>query len=80
MTDNPFLAGIERQGAIRISHKFILESLEENFGTVPEEVQQRVRRITDEARFRVLIRKAVLSESLEAFLDQMDLTTTSAGS
>ena len=79
MTDNPFLAGIEREGALRGVHEVILEMLEENFGTVPEEVQQRVRRITDRERLRTLRRNVASSANLQAFLEQFDLATSSTG-
>ena len=79
VSDNPFLAGIAREAVRGNAHEIILESLEENFGPVPEEVQQRVRRITDEVRLRVLIRKAIRSESLQKFLEQMDLASSSTG-
>jgi hypothetical protein len=79
VTDNPFLAGIEHQGELKASHKFIIEALEENFGAVPEEVQRLVRRITDEARLRILGRKAVRSASLEAFLSEIDEVASSPG-
>ena len=72
VTDNPFLAKIAREAVQGSTQQFIIEALEENFGNVPEEVQRLVRRITDEARLRVLGRKAVRSDSLEAFLGEID--------
>ena len=71
MTDNPFLAGIAREAVRGKDQQFIIEALEDKFGGVPEEVQQRVRRIIDEDRLRALRRSAVLSESLQAFLDKI---------
>ena len=54
MSANPFLARIERQGVLRGVHKVILGVLEDRFGTVPEELREQVRRITDEERLRAL--------------------------
>lgn len=56
-----------------------IDVLKENFGDVPEEVQRMVRRITDEARVRVLGRKAVRSASLKAFLGEQDKVETPPG-
>jgi hypothetical protein len=79
VNENPFLAGIERQGELKAAHKFILGALEDRFGAVPEELQQRVRRITEEERLWTLHRNAVLSASLEAFLGEIDEVATSPG-
>ena len=79
MSDNWFLAKIERQGEIQNAHEFILSALEENFRIVPEEIRARVRSITDVERLRTLGRTAVRSDNLQAFLDQMDLTPASPG-
>ena len=79
MSANPFLARIERQGVLRGVHKVILGVLEDRFGTVPEELREQVRRITDEERLRVLRRNAALCGSLQAFQEQMDLAPVSTG-
>jgi hypothetical protein len=79
VSENPFLAGIERQGELRGKHEFILEMLEDKFGAVPEELQQRVRRVNEADRLRTLRRNAVQSDSLQAFVEKMDPATSSAG-
>jgi hypothetical protein len=80
VNENPFLARIERQGELKAAHKFILGALEDRFGAVPEELQLRVRRITEEERLNTLHRDAVLSDNLQAFTEKMDLATTASGS
>ena len=79
MNDNPFLAGIERQGELRGMHKVIFEMLEDRFGTVPDELQQRVRRVDEVDRLRTLRRNATLSDSLQAFVEKMDPAIASTG-
>ena len=72
MTDNPFLAGIERQGALRNSRESILEVLEEKFGNVPEEIRAGLNTITDLDRLKRALRKAARCESLQAFSEKND--------
>jgi hypothetical protein len=72
VNENPFLARIERQGELKNAHEFVLGFLEDRFGAVPEELQQRVRRITELDRLRVLRRNAARCDSLQAFADTMD--------
>ena len=79
VTDNPFLAGIERQGELKAAHVFVLGAFEDRFGTVPEELKQRVRRVTEEERLRTLRRNAVLSDSLQAFAETMDPASAKTG-
>jgi hypothetical protein len=76
VNDNPFLAGIERQGELRGKHEFILEMLEDKFGAVPEELQQRVRRVNEVDRLRTLRRNATLSDSLQSFVEKLGPATT----
>ena len=57
---------------LKNAHRFVLGLLEDRFGAEPEELQQRVRRITELDRLRVLRRSAARSESLKAFADTMD--------
>ena len=80
MTRNPFLAIPDRRKAIEFAHAVILIVLEDRYGPVSEELDQRVRSITDLDHLGILYLDAALNNSLPAFLEIMDLATTSSGS
>ena len=76
---NPFLAIPDRRKAIGFAHAVILIVLEAKYGPVSEELDQRVRRITDLDDLGLLYLNIALIDSLPAFLDLLDLATTSSG-
>ena len=49
----------------------VLEVLETRFGVVPQSVTEALGRITQEALLSMLLKRAVLVESLEAFRDDV---------
>jgi hypothetical protein len=77
VSENPFLARIERQGELKGVRETVLGLLEDRFGSVPEELQDRVRRITEMDCLRVLRRNAGRSASLQTFADTMDSVAAS---
>ena len=69
VTDNPFLAGIERQCELRTTQRHIFKALEQKFGDVPEGIKARVTSITDTDRLDTMFDKALRCESLQAFAE-----------
>jgi hypothetical protein len=72
VNENPFLARIERQGALKAAHSSIIDVLDARFGEVFEDVQVRVRSIPDQDRLRRILRRAAQSDSISTFLERME--------
>ena len=72
MTDNPFLAGIEREAVRGTTQRHIIKTLEQKFGDVPEGIRARVTSITDTEHLDTMFDKALRCESLQAFSEKSD--------
>jgi predicted transposase YdaD len=58
-----------QEGRLAALHDYILEALQVRFGEVPESARESVSEISDEARLRELLRAAIRTPTLDAFVD-----------
>ena len=60
-----------QQGMLEEAREMVLEALEERFGIVPEDVEERVRGIGDRDTLKQLHRQAIRCDSLEEFREKL---------
>ena len=63
--------GLE-QGVQQGRQRMVIEELTERFGEIPSPISSMIQQIEDLHRLRVLMRHAVISESLEEFLGALN--------
>ena len=68
---SPFELGAMEEARIKAQHEAVLDVLDARFGSVTEDVRQRVLQTTDESRLRRAHRLAVTEPNLEAVLSHL---------
>lgn len=68
------LQGIQKgheQGMLQEAREMVYEAISSKFGTVPEDISKKVKRIEDRKTLRALLRQAVVSETVDRFREAL---------